>query len=69
MSKYRRSTGYYDHSNNKWVSGGYYSSSAAGLTFKDWMLFLGLVAAVLLVLIGVLEIGCWLLYNKSLIFK
>ena len=68
MSKYSRNTGYYDHSNNRWVDGKYYSSDTAGLTFKDWMLFLGLVAAVLLLLTGVLEIGCWLMYNKSFIF-
>lgn len=60
MSKYSRNTGYYDHSNNRWVDGKYYSSDTAGLTLKEWLLFAGIVFGTLAVLVGVIEVGAWI---------
>jgi hypothetical protein len=68
MSKYSRNSGYYDHSNNRWISGKYFSYNSTGSTFKEWLLFFGVVAGLLLILLSILEIGSWLWTGHSIIF-
>lgn len=67
MSKYSRNSGYYDHSNDRWESGGYYSHNSTSLSFIELLFFMGFIVCIVLVALGLLEIGSWIFTGHSLL--
>jgi len=69
MSKYSRSSGYYDHSNNRWIDGNYYSSNTEIPTLKDWLEFIGFIWGIIFLIFSVIETGSWLTDILFLLIK